>query len=153
MYLRKVYSLVEWHSLILNLPEDHQWISGSTENSYPATKYIWVQNTLSKEGLFIIMYSMFIYTYVRTYVCMWNDMIHIQYVHTIVFQQGSLYPGLHLDVKISFLPKSWKYHCDSIRIHCSHDATLLVPVHAYPKANVSKFPQKLSFPPTPLGQR
>lgn len=65
--------------------------------------------------------------------------------------QGSLYPGLHLDVKVSFAPKEWHYHHDCVLLHCSQGRTLMVPLHAFPIANVSKVPKQITFPCTALG--
>ena len=36
--------------------------------------------------------------------------------------------------------------------HTQGDHNLLIPIHAYPVMNTAKFPQSVTFPPTPIGQ-
>ncbi|KAK9804223.1 hypothetical protein WJX72_001932 [[Myrmecia] bisecta] len=66
-------------------------------------------------------------------------------------KKGLLAPGMCEVIQVEFCPKEWRYYYDCIRIHCE-DENLLVPVHAYPVMNETRFPSRVDFGKCALGE-
>ncbi|XP_078408496.1 cilia- and flagella-associated protein 221 isoform X2 [Cetorhinus maximus] len=75
-----------------------------------------------------------------------------QYFQIKYTKKNHLVPGMSFNVTVDFCPNEWRYFYDSIRVHCKEGDTLLVPVHAYPVANIVDFPTYLTVKDVPLGQ-
>lgn len=57
-------------------------------------------------------------------------------------KSGALRPGLADRIVIEFVPTEFRYYYDCVRVH-TEDENLLVPLHAYPTMNDTKFPSKV----------
>lgn len=66
-------------------------------------------------------------------------------------KKGILAPGMAEVIDIKFVPTTWKYYYDCIRIHCDLE-NLLIPIHAYPVVNDVIFPKLIEFGECRLGQ-
>ncbi|GAX85110.1 hypothetical protein CEUSTIGMA_g12530.t1 [Chlamydomonas eustigma] len=66
-------------------------------------------------------------------------------------KKGFLAPGLSEEITVEFTPKQWRYYYDCLRIHCEPE-NLVVPLHAYPIMNVTKFPSHVHFGKCAIGE-
>jgi len=66
------------------------------------------------------------------------------FVARIDSKKGQLAPGMAEDVVVEFTPKQWRYYYDCVRVHCEPE-NLMVPIHAYPVMNTTKFPSRIDF--------
>eukprot|EP00798_Chlamydomonas_sp_ICE-L_P009093 gene9093-16217_t len=67
-------------------------------------------------------------------------------------KRGSIAPGLCDEITVSFCPQEWRYYSDSVRIHAEGEQNLLIPLHAYPVMNETKFPKRIDFGKCALGE-
>ena len=63
---------------------------------------------------------------------------------------GSLAPGMAQKVIVTFVATEYKYHYDCFSFMGENDASLIVPLHAYPITNKVYFPKLLDFGKIPL---
>ncbi|DBA89741.1 TPA: hypothetical protein ACH3X2_004621 [Trebouxia sp. C0005] len=66
-------------------------------------------------------------------------------------KKGSLAPGLEDVITVEFCPTEWRYYYDCLQIH-SQGGNLLIPIHAYPMMNQTKFPRRISFGKCAVGE-
>ncbi|DBA94356.1 TPA: hypothetical protein ACH3X1_001962 [Trebouxia sp. C0004] len=66
-------------------------------------------------------------------------------------KKGLLAPGLEDVITVEFCPTEWRYYYDCLRIH-SQGKNLLIPIHAYPMMNQTKFPRRISFGKCAVGE-
>ena len=63
---------------------------------------------------------------------------------------GSLAPGMAQKIVITFVASEYKYHYDCFSFLGENDASLIVPLHAYPITNKVYFPKLMDFGKIPL---
>lgn len=87
-----------------------------------------------------------------------NDLQHIDIIPpTTPFfkieyeKKGLIACGVSEDITIKFIPTTWKYYYDCIRIH-SPVENLLIPIHAYPVVNDIIFPKLIEFGECKIGK-
>ncbi|KAJ3584031.1 hypothetical protein NHX12_014528 [Muraenolepis orangiensis] len=74
-----------------------------------------------------------------------------KYFQTTYTKKYRLIPGLAYAVKVHFCPDEWRYFYDCVRVHCTGEENLLIPVHAYPVIDDLRFPPHVHLPCIPLG--
>ena len=67
---------------------------------------------------------------------------------------GPHVPGTSIPITVTLHPIAWKSYTDAIRIHCPepHD-NLIIPLHAYPSVDTSRFPARIDFKNLKLGSK
>lgn len=66
-------------------------------------------------------------------------------------KKGTLAPGMCEEIVVEFLPEQLRYYYETLKIHCEPD-NLLIPIHAYPVMNETKFPSRVDFGKCPIGK-
>jgi hypothetical protein len=66
-------------------------------------------------------------------------------------KKGTLAPGMCEEIVVEFLPEQLRYYHETLKIHCEPD-NLLIPIHAYPVMNETKFPSRIDFGKCPVGK-
>ncbi|KAL3159192.1 hypothetical protein ABBQ32_011175 [Trebouxia sp. C0010 RCD-2024] len=66
-------------------------------------------------------------------------------------KKGLLAPGMEDVITVQFCPTEWRYYYDCVRIH-TQGTNVLIPIHAYPMMNQTKFPRRISFGKCAVGE-
>ncbi|KAJ9510217.1 hypothetical protein QJQ45_015701 [Haematococcus lacustris] len=67
-------------------------------------------------------------------------------------KRGLLVPGLADMIDVEFSPTEYRYYYDCIKIHAEEE-NLVIPLHAYPIMNETKFPKRLDFGKVAIGDK
>ena len=63
-------------------------------------------------------------------------------------------PGTSIPITVTLHPIAWKTYTDAIRIHCPEpNDNLIIPLHAYPSVDTSRFPARIDFKNLELGSK
>lgn len=65
--------------------------------------------------------------------------------------KGSLAPGMSDTVRVDFCADDLRYYYDCVRIRAGRDENAILPMHAYPTPNETKFPKHIDFGLCALG--
>ena len=65
--------------------------------------------------------------------------------------KGSLAPGMSDTVRVDFCADDMRYYYDCVRIRAGGDENAILPMHAYPTPNETKFPKHIDFGLCALG--
>ena len=67
---------------------------------------------------------------------------------------GPHVPGTSIPITVTLHPNAWKTYTDAIRIHCPEGTdNLIIPLHAYPSVDTSRFPKRIDFKDLKLGSK